>query len=65
MKSRFFYSTANAAKVLGVSIRTIARVAENHGIDPLEFEGCAHKRHFWTCHHLAAMRRFLRKPLAA
>jgi hypothetical protein len=49
---KFFYSSESAARELGISRRTLLRQMERHGIEPLEFEGYAYSRHFWTAAQL-------------
>ena len=59
-RPRFFFSTQNAAKVLGVAVRTIGRVTERHGIQPMKFEGGMRLRHFWTIHQVREIRSHLK-----
>ena len=60
MTPKFFYSTLSAAKELGISRRTVERMTERLGITPLMFESRGARRHFWSRHHLAEIRKHLR-----
>jgi len=60
MKPRLFYSTRNAAKAIGVSLRTVARLSERYNVEPHRFEGQAHSMHIWTRDQLKEMKRHLR-----
>jgi len=59
-RRRLFFSTASAAKELGVSNAHIARLTTKHGIEPLKFEAVGQTKHFWTADHLGLIRRHLK-----
>ncbi len=58
-RPRFFYSTVNAAKALGVSRRTVDRVAERERIQPIVIDSGV-RHHFWTRPQLTELRKHLR-----
>ena len=60
MKLRRFYSTPSAAKEIGRSIRSLARIAESLGLHPLVFgSGKIRRRYMWTADHIESFRKHL------